>query len=139
MTSANQAGFTLLEAMVAIIVLSMSLFAAYSWIDVSVQSLVRSEQIFAQEMLVNEFSERLGLVELEDVQGGDMQIGEYNLVWSAEPLETGPGVTITGFEGLYAHTLYNVKVGVQQRGQLVAKHRTRFVATKQVRQPEFEF
>ena len=100
---------------------------------------MRSEQIFAQEMLVNEFSERLGLVELEDVQGGDMQIGEYNLVWSAEPLETGPGVTITGFEGLYAHTLYNVKLGVQQRGQLVAKHRTRFVATKQVRQPEFEF
>ena len=43
MKSVNQSGFTLLEAMVAIVVLSMSLFASYSWIDVSVQSLARSE------------------------------------------------------------------------------------------------
>ena len=77
MTSASQAGFTLLEAMVAIIVLSMSLFASYSWIDVSVQSLVRSEQMFAQELLLNEFSERLAIVEIQDVRRGDMKIGEY--------------------------------------------------------------
>ena len=138
MTHAGQAGFTLLEAMVAIIVLSMSLFASYSWIDVSVQSLVRSEQVFAQEMLVNEFSGRLAIVDLQDVQRGDMQIGEYTVFWSAEALETGDGVTLWGSEGLYNHTLYNVEVGVRQRGQLVAEHKTRLVSTKQVRQPRYE-
>ena len=138
MTHSSQAGFTLLEAMVAIIVLSMSLFASYSWIDVSVQSLVRSEQVFAQEMLVNEFSERLAIVDLQEVQQGNMQIGEYTVFWSAEALETGDGVTLWGREGLYTHTLYNVEVGVRQRGQLVAEHKTRFVSTKQVRQPGYE-
>ena len=138
MTPASQAGLTLLEAMVAIIVLSMSLFASYSWIDVSVQSLVRSEQMFAQELLLNEFSERLAIVEIQDVRRGDMKIGEYTLVWSAVPLETGSGVTQTGFEGLYEHTLFDVEVAVLLRGQLVAEHETRFVSTKQVREPEYE-
>ena len=138
MTPGHQAGFTLLEAMVAIIVLSTSLFASYSWIDVSVQSLVRSEQIFVQEMLINELLERLAIVEFEEVDGGDIQIGKYTLVWSAEPVEIRKGVTKTGFEGLYEHTLFDVDVGVILGGQLVAEHETRFVATKQVREPEYE-
>ena len=138
MTPWHQAGFTLLEAMVAIIVLSTSLFASYSWIDVSVQSLVRSEQIFVQEMLINELLERLAIVEFEEVDGGDIQIGKYTLVWSAEPVEIRKGVTKTGFEGLYEHTLFDVDVGVVLGGQLVAEHETRFVATKQVREPRYE-
>ena len=68
MKSVNQRGFTLLEAMVAIVVLSMSLFASYSWIDVSTQSLVRSERILSQEWLVAEFLERMAIVDLFEVQ-----------------------------------------------------------------------
>ena len=138
MKSANQKGFTLLEAMVAIIVLSMSLFASYSWIDVSVQSLARSDQIFSQELLVSEFLERMAIVDLRSVQRGNMKLGEFELDWSAQPLEIREGRTKTGYEGLYRHSLFNVEVSVLHRGQLVSEFRTRFVASKQIREPRYE-
>lgn len=131
----NNLGFTLLEAMVAIVVLTMGMFAMYSWVNVNILSLARTEQIVAQEILIEELIEELLITDLATISDGEVQANGQSIKWSAEVVERRGGVNTRGIVGLYDHTLYEVNIEIFSARRLVAEHTTRLVSSEQVRQP----
>jgi prepilin-type N-terminal cleavage/methylation domain-containing protein len=135
---ARQRGFTLLEAMVATVVLTMSLFATYSWVDVSIQMLIRSDEVMTQELLVSDFLEELDLIDLQKTQDGTLAREDLRLEWLATPIETKSGVNNRGIRGYWDHTLYRVEISIYRSSQLIASFDTRQVSSDQVREPRYE-
>jgi len=129
-------GFTLLEAMIAIVVVTMGLFATYSWVNVNIQSLVRAEQVVEQEILIEELIEELLVTDLSRIDSGQTETGAQSLRWTAEPIERRSGVNSIGIVGLYDHTLYEVRVAIYSDNIQVGEYSTRLVDSKQVRQPK---
>lgn len=131
----DQSGFTLLEAMVAIVVLSMSLFATYSWINVSVQILQRSDEIFTQELLVNDFLQEISIQDSRQA-GGTLQRDDMTLVWNKVLKERKEGKNNIGRVGFHDHSMYELEITLRKGGVDVAFYRTRLVESEQVREPE---
>ncbi|MBO6556853.1 MAG: prepilin-type N-terminal cleavage/methylation domain-containing protein [Pseudomonadales bacterium] len=128
-------GFTLLEAMVAVVVMTMGLFATYSWINVNIQSLIRAEQVVDQEILIEELIEELLLTDFSEVDSGEVQSGFQSVRWSAGMVEKRSGVNARGIVGLYDHRLYEIRIDVYSNGVQVGEHFVRLVNSEQVREP----
>lgn len=126
-------GFTLLESMAALIVLSMSLFATYSWMSVSIQTLQRSDQVLTEELLVNEFVERLvsGSIEFD----GMLNRGDVSLSWRNVSIEKASGRNNLGNRGYYDHELLELEVEIRVNGKASANHLTRIAVSDRVREP----
>ena len=135
----RQTGFTLLESMAAIVILTMGLLATYGWIDISVRSLVKVNEVTAQELIISEFLENLSITNLETTRQGRVMFKERTLEWKARPIETKSGVNNIGFVGLYDHTLYNIDITLKNSGRPVGHFSTRYVTTRRVREPRYEF
>ena len=134
----RQSGFTLLESIVAIVILSMGLLATYSWVSVSIDALVRSGEVFSQEALASEALAQLENVDLENQQTGVIEQGDLQVVWEATPVEKKSGVNSAGYTSLYDHTLFDVTFDVRKGNRLLARYQTKAVSSDQVRTPQFE-
>ncbi|MBO6702761.1 MAG: prepilin-type N-terminal cleavage/methylation domain-containing protein [Pseudomonadales bacterium] len=130
----NQLGFTLLEAMVAIVILSMSLFATYSWINVSIQTLQRSSEVLTEEVLINEVLDRLVIHGDQDV-GGRLYKGDQSLEWEKILVEKKQGKNNIGSTSFHDHTLYDIKITLKKDQRKTVVHQTRLVESVQVREP----
>lgn len=133
----DQSGFTLLEAMVSIVVLSMSLFATYSWISVSVQTLHRSDEQLTQELLIGQFIQEVSL-ESSDRMSGALQRDNLTLVWNKVLKEKKEGRNNIGRMGFHDHALYDIEITVRKEGRDIAAYRTRVVESEKVREPDEE-
>jgi general secretion pathway protein I len=104
-----QRGFTLLEAIVALVLMSSALGALYTWINTDLISLRRAEAVIATQNVVQETVRQLQLLPLADGASGDMQVSGYTVNWQArlvEPMALGRNQR--GPVGLYDHRLYEV-------------------------------
>ena len=61
----RQQGFTLIEAVVALLILTMAMTAAFSWVNVSIATLLRSDEILTRHLLVNQLLEELPRIDFE--------------------------------------------------------------------------
>ena len=134
----SQSGFTLVEAMVSIVILTMSLVATYSWVNVSIQMLLRSDEVMTQELLIGNLTEELELIDLDQVNRGAMSLEDLRLEWEAIPLESKSGVNNRGMIGYYDHTLYDVEINVFRSAMPVAAYVVRRVTSRRVRDPRRE-
>jgi general secretion pathway protein I len=104
-----QRGFTLLEAIVALVLMSSALGALYTWINTDLISLRRAEAVIATQNVVQETVRQLRLLPLADGADGNMQVSGYTVNWRArlvEPMALGRNPR--GPVGLYDHRLYEV-------------------------------
>jgi hypothetical protein len=131
----SQLGFTLVEAMVSIIILTMSLVATYSWVDVSIEMLLRSDEVMTQELLIGDLTEELGLVDLDEINRGEMSLEDLRLEWEAVRIENKSGLNNRGFVGYYDHTLYEIEINVFRAAVPVSAYVTRRVTSRRVRGP----
>jgi general secretion pathway protein I len=107
--SRHQAGFTLLEAIVALVLMSSALGALYTWVNTDLIALRRAEAVIATQNIVQETVRQLQLLPLEDGAGGQLQVSGYTVDWRAKLVEPmAPGRTPRGPIGLYDHSLYEV-------------------------------
>ena len=134
----SQSGFTLVEAMVSIVILTMSLVATYSWVNVSIQMLLRSDEVMTQELLIGNLTEELELIDLDQVNRGEMSLEDLRLEWEAIPLESKSGVNNQGMIGYYYHTLYDVEINVFRSAVPVSAYVVRRVTSRRVRDPRRE-
>lgn len=132
---ANQTGFTLLEAMVAIVILSMSLFATYAWINISVQTLQRSSETLTEEILVNEFLQMVVISGTHETEGRLERDGQV-LEWRKVSVAKKEGRNNIGSVGFHDHMLFDVEISLKKSDRLTASHVTRLVESVQVREPE---
>ena len=137
--SYRQTGFALIEAIVAIVVLSMTLLAAYGWINVSIEMLVKSDDVVTQELAINRLTDRLKRHDFSQSSTGNYRYENLEFEWQAHLIEPiRPGKNTRGRTGLFDHGLYLVNINVSRFSQQIASYTIRVVHSQRVREPRFE-
>ncbi|MEK7991684.1 MAG: prepilin-type N-terminal cleavage/methylation domain-containing protein [Thiotrichaceae bacterium] len=129
-------GFSLLEAIVALVLVSMVGMALFSWVNANLQSLYRIQQVQKRHEAVRNamvFMETIN--PLQQIQG-DIEVGLYRFKWEAEALAE-PMDNTRGLKGrgLYIVGLYETKVDIYVAQELVATVKLNQTGYKQVREP----
>jgi hypothetical protein len=81
----SSAGFSLVEAIVALVILSLVFTAIWGWFGTALTSTTRIEQALS---LPEVFTQSMVNIELEPLQkklNGETQVGDYLVRWSATP------------------------------------------------------
>ncbi|MBO6564941.1 MAG: hypothetical protein JJ956_09385 [Pseudomonadales bacterium] len=123
--------------MVAVVILSTSMLATYSWINQSVEMLRRSDQMLIQELALSEVLEQVRLNDFDDQDSGEFSRGQVTINWEARPLEQRDGRNNRNIRGFYVHTLFDLSLEVQHELERARVYSTRVVRSKLVRQPQF--
>ncbi len=130
----NQRGFTLLEAIVALILIASTGIALLNWINTNLMTLHRVQQVQQRhEATRNALAFMETINPLEKPQGEET-VGIYTFRWEAQAVE----LPKDG-KGLYQIGLYDTEIEVSLDDELLARFTLRQVGFKQVRQPFFEF
>jgi general secretion pathway protein I len=116
-------GFTLVEAMVALVIFSMTAMGIYSWINTNLISLNRLEAVAESEFVVDSAIERLKLVDLRKETKGVFDVSDYAVEWRAELVEPWKqGRTPKGVVSLYDVALFNVQLELIKNSQSVGTY-----------------
>ena len=133
-------GFTLLEAIVAIALVSSVLMALYSLINTDLISLRRAEAAVQSQTVIEEFTHRIELVQLGDGADGEIEIPPYTVDWRASLVEpTQMGRQQRGAPGLYDLSLFDVSFEVRRDSAFVTDGTLRQLRYVMVRALENEF
>ncbi len=132
-------GFTLVEAMVALVIFSMAAMGIYSWINTNLISLNRVAVVAESEFVVNSAMERLKLVDLRNETEGSFDVAGYQVQWRAELVEPWKqGKTPQGGLGLYDLGLYNLTLDLFKDERPATTYQYRQVVYHQAREFKLE-
>lgn len=121
-------GFSLLEAIIALLVVSSAVLGAYSWVGSNIQTLNRVRDLALEESATRHALDQLQQTELALLDQGEMQWRGYRIQWQAEPVEpTRRGRTAVGGNGLYELTLYHIALSIFSDERLIAMPELRLV------------
>lgn len=101
----RQRGFTLLEAIVAMVLISGAGYALFGWINGNIMALNRVQEVNARSAATQNILEYMNSVNPMLKPEGDATLGGYRIRWKARPLtlvQDGPG--------LYQIALYDTQV-----------------------------
>ncbi len=132
----RQTGFSLLEAIMALVILSTALGSLFSLINTDLISLRRAEAVVASQNVLQEAVRRVRLADMGTNATGRMVIGEHEVVWQAtlvEPVTYGRAQR--GPPGAYDHALYDVWLEVESAGRRLGRWHTRISQHAYVRPP----
>ena len=128
-------GFSLVEAVVALVILSSSGIALATWFSLSMENLVRLEETQKSQLVLDNLFEYFSTLELKSEKKDEkLNLENYEIVWSAslvEPEQIGRGLsgTISNFD----LALYEIDFSVN-RGQVeIGRYKTKKVGFKKVR------
>ena len=126
------AGFTLLEAIVAMVIFSLGAFALYGWLSTNVITLDRIRLHQEQEVA---FASALDLVRRSNpmqAPSGKRAIGDLIVTWTSRPVQDPkPNVDQSGSNGIYLVGLYTVYVRVTRDGRAIGNFYVRQIGWKQ--------
>ena len=113
----TQSGFSLLEAIVAMVVMATAMLALYAWLSSSTLGLTRAQ---AQTRALADARTALALVETINAMlepSGQRQLGDIEVSWQATPVAPRrTGLTRAGKPSLYEVALYDMEVTVRRDG-----------------------
>lgn len=140
MSNYRQRGFTLLEAIVALVLISTSGLALYSWLNSSLISLQRVESAEQRAWAMSNALQRLRLVNPAEVPAGTERAGRLQIHWQSSPKQPlTDGVSFPNGIGLYQVGLYDTQVRIEQDGQPIGKFQFQQFGYKKVRQWQAPF
>lgn len=136
----SQGGFTLLEAIVALVILSTAGMALFSWIDSDLQILNRVNDAGARNRATRNILEYMNNVNPMKDPEGHAELGSYGFDWKAMPI-TNPmdGANYPQGLSLYQFTLYDTSVRVTRIGKPWFDFDLRQVGYKKVRDLRIPF
>ena len=134
----TQRGFTLLEAIVAITVLTMSGGALFGWVNTLLISLSRVESHAEKNFASGQAIAVLEVINPMKSPSGQRALGGYVMRWQANEVEPPrDAVNRYGIRGLYEVGLYNVHIELKKDSIPFYSFNVRHVGYQQVRQREF--
>ena len=127
-----QAGFTLLEAIVALVVFTMGALALYGWLSTNIITLDRIRARQQLELTMHSALDLIRRTNPMDTPVGERQVGDLKVSWISALLEPAkPNVVQSGRPGIFVVGLYEVSVRVSRNGQLLQTFQVRQVGWKQ--------
>jgi general secretion pathway protein I len=135
----TQGGFTLIEAIVALVIMTAALTGLFSWVNTDLITLRRVEAVIVTQELLQEALRQIDLLPVEEKQEGGTTLGEYQLQWEArlvEPVMPSRGRGRGGSLGLYDISLYDVSFSLHTSDTELGQWSVRRLSYQQVRQPD---
>lgn len=135
----KQRGFTLLEAIVALVLIASTGMALLNWLNTNLISLQRVQQAQQRHQAIQNALMFMETINPLEKPQGKQTIGIYQIDWNATALELPKdGVTSMGGLGLFQVGLYETEVKVKIKKDLLAHFTLRQVGYNQVRHYEEE-
>lgn len=135
-------GFSLLEAIIALVLLTSTGLALFGWINTNLISLQRIQQFQYRQEATQSALAFIETVNPLATPTGEETIGNYELRWQANvvkpPLD---GISPMGNKGIFQVGLYATTVEVKRKidGTLLAQFTVRQLGFKQTRKPHAWF
>ena len=126
-------GFTLLEAIVAMVVFSLGAFALYGWLSTNVITLNRIRERQQVEAATHSALDLIRRSNPMETPEGQRRVGDMTVSWVAKPVEppkdgSGQG----GGQTLFLVGLYDVDVQMRRNDRPLQGFRVRQIGWKQV-------
>ena len=135
----RQSGFTLLEAIVALVIFSMGALALYSWLGVNLKTLERVAERRETVALTHSALDQVRRINPMETPRGRREIGEVVIEWEAKPVEPPRNaVTQIGLPTIFQVGLFALEVRVSRGGAEMERFQVRQLGYKQVHALEEE-
>ncbi len=111
----QQGGFTLIEAIVALVLMATTGMALFSWVNSNIITLNRVQASNAQDAATSNALEYLSSVNPMDRPEGSAVLGSYKLLWKAKPIaDPRDGASYPVGISLYQVALYQTEVAIER-------------------------
>jgi general secretion pathway protein I len=128
-------GFTLLEAIVALVVFSMGALALYGWLSTNIITLERIRDRQEVEAAMHSALDIVRRTNPMEIPAGQRRAGNLMVTWTSAPLAPAkPNVDQSGSPGIFSVGLYDATVRVLRDGKELQVFRVRQVGWKKVRE-----
>ena len=129
------AGFSLLEAIVALAIFSAGSMALYGLFNSNLVGLGKAAEVSRREPAVLAAVEHLASINIREEPTGQLAIGEFDIAWSSSLVEpVRQGQSVAGFLGNFEIGLYDVDIELTRNGEPDMTYRVRLAGHRQVRQ-----
>lgn len=129
----RQTGFSLLEAIVALVIFSMVAMTLYGWQSTNLHTLQRAQAHARQNALSRSALSLLAQVNPMLTPSGERPLGPLTVHWHAQLMQPAkPGVSALGVPDLFELGLYQMDVRVLDGSRLLTEFRVRQVGFKQI-------
>lgn len=127
-------GFTLLEAIVALVVFSLGAFALYGWLSTNVLTLNRIRERQLVEATMHSALDMVRRGNPMETPNGRRQLNGLDVSWISTPVQPiRPNVDQYGSPAIFNVGLYDTRVRVSRDGRELREFHVRQVGWKQVR------
>jgi general secretion pathway protein I len=127
-------GFTLLEAIVAMVIFAMGAASLYAWQASNMITIDRMDALSKRDALVRDALAVVTSVNPMKDPNGDRNIGAMRVRWTTQPLTIEvEGVTAVGYPSAYNLRLYDMRVVVTVPHRPILTFHVRQVGYRQVR------
>jgi type II secretory pathway pseudopilin PulG len=130
----SSGGFSLVEAIVALVVLSLVFTAVWGWFGTAVTSTSRIERALALPEVFSQFVVNLELESLRETSSGVYNIGDYQVQWQAV-IEKNSSQESYRRQPAWIIALYSIEAQVNRQGNPVGEFNTKLV--QQWRDPDY--
>ncbi len=127
-------GFTLIEALIALVILATTFTAVWGWYNNSTNTTIKIEQALRLPLLYEEFLVYLKLEDLQSTREGSYLIDGYQLNWQAT-LNRISTQEHYRRQRQWIVALFNINVTIEKDGELVKQFTTQQVS--QWRDPDY--
>jgi general secretion pathway protein I len=137
--SKNQ-GVTLLEAIVALVLIATTGIALLDWVNNNLMNLNRIQAIQQRNEATRSALAFVELLNPLETPEGNQTLGIYTFQWQSQLVEPAKdGVSFTGDLGFYQLGLYAVQFTISINNQVITQFTVRQVGYKQIRKPSLDF
>lgn len=130
----SASGFTLLEAIVALVVFTVGAFALYGWLSTNILTLNRISERQQVEATMRSSLDLIRRTNPMETPVGQREVGDLTVSWTSVAIEPPrPNVFQDGMPGIFNVGLYEATVRVLRDGREVHVFHVRQVGWKQMR------
>lgn len=114
-------GFTLLESIVALAILSVGLMAAFAWFDRDVDALRRMDRVALESVVLDVALARLKRIDLASERDGTFQWRGYQVDWKATVFDERTGRAMRGTRSYFDHELHSVELVISLEDRTISE------------------
>ncbi|MGI8559873.1 MAG: PulJ/GspJ family protein [Luteimonas sp.] len=135
----RQTGFTLLEAIIALVIFAMGALALYAWLGVNVRTLLRVQEHRESAALMGSALDSMRRINPMETPRGRREVGDVVLEWDAKPVEPARNaLSPVGLPTIFQVGLFTTEVRLLRGGAEVGRFEVRQLGHQQTASLEEE-